>query len=61
LHPQWLQKIPHARDIIGFRNILAHGYAELDHSKVYNIAIAHAPALLRAVQEALMAFPAPSA
>jgi uncharacterized protein with HEPN domain len=29
--------IPHARDIIGFRNILAHGYAELDHNKVYNI------------------------
>jgi uncharacterized protein with HEPN domain len=26
--------IPPARDIIGFRNILAHGYAELDHKKV---------------------------
>jgi uncharacterized protein YutE (UPF0331/DUF86 family) len=51
--------IPHARDIIGFRNILAHGYAELDHNKVYNIAIAHAPQLLLAVQEALKAFPNP--
>ena len=59
--PAVAEKIPHARDIIGFRNILAHGYAELDHTKVYNIAIAHAPALLRAVQEALKAFPAPSA
>jgi hypothetical protein len=26
--------IPHSRAIIGFRNILAHGYAELDHNKV---------------------------
>jgi uncharacterized protein with HEPN domain len=59
--PAVAEKIPHARDIIGFRNILAHGYAELDHSKVYNIAIAHAPALLLAVKEALRAFPPPSA
>jgi uncharacterized protein with HEPN domain len=58
--PAVAEKIPHARDIIGFRNILAHGYAELDHSKVYNIAIAHAPALLLAVQEALRDFPAPA-
>ena len=40
--PAVAETIPHARDIIGFRNILAHGYAELDHNKVYNIAIAHA-------------------
>jgi uncharacterized protein YutE (UPF0331/DUF86 family) len=53
------ETIPHARDIIGFRNILAHGYAELDHNKVYNIAIAHAPQLLLAVREALKAFPDP--
>jgi uncharacterized protein with HEPN domain len=33
------ETIPYARDIIGFRNILAHGYAELDHNKVYNIAM----------------------
>jgi uncharacterized protein with HEPN domain len=57
--PAVAEKIPHARDIIGFRNILAHGYAELDHTKVYNIAIVHAPALLRAVHEALKAFPPP--
>jgi uncharacterized protein YutE (UPF0331/DUF86 family) len=46
-------------DIIGFRNILAHGYADLDHNKVYNIAIAHAPKLLLAAQKALKAFPDP--
>jgi uncharacterized protein with HEPN domain len=59
--PVVAEKIPHARDIIGFRNILAHGYAELDHTRVYQIAIVHAPALLSAVQEALKAFPPPDA
>jgi uncharacterized protein YutE (UPF0331/DUF86 family) len=54
------EKIPHSRNIIGFRNILAHGYAELDHNKVYNIAIIDAPVLLQSVQEALKAFPPPS-
>ena len=59
--PDVAGKIPHSRAIIGFRNILAHGYAELDHNKVYNIAIAHAPQLLAAVRDALRAFPDPSA
>jgi len=57
--PGVAEEIPHARDIIGFRNILAHGYAELDHNKVYKIAIAHAPELLRAAQDALKGFPPP--
>jgi len=48
--PEVAEKIPHARDIIGFRNILAHGYAEIDHNKVYDIAVRHAPALLAAVR-----------
>ena len=52
-------KIPHSRDIIGFRNILAHGYAEIDHNKVYDIAVKHAPALLAAVRDALKEFPEP--
>lgn len=52
--------IPHSRDIIGFRNILAHGYAELDHRKVYDVAVKHAPALLSAVKAALKAFPEPT-
>jgi uncharacterized protein with HEPN domain len=56
--PAVAETIPHARDVIGFRNILAHGYAELDHTKVYEITIVHAPALLLAVQEALKQFPA---
>jgi uncharacterized protein with HEPN domain len=57
--PPIAERIPNARDIIGFRNILAHGYAELDHKKVYDIAIRHAPELLSAVRDALKAFPEP--
>jgi uncharacterized protein with HEPN domain len=52
--------IPHYRAIIGFRNILAHGYAELDHNKVYDIAATHAPELVDAVRKMLKDFPAPS-
>ena len=58
--PALAEKIPHARDIIGFRNILAHGYAEVDHNKVYDIAVRHAPELLTAVREALKEFPEPT-
>ncbi len=58
--PEVAERIPHARDIIGFRNILAHGYAQLDHDKVFNIATVHAPQLLAAVREALKAFPDPA-
>ena len=53
--------IPHARNIVGFRNILAHGYAELDHNKVYDIAVRYAPDLLAATREQLKLFPDPSA
>lgn len=58
--PAIAEKIPHFRDIIGFRNILAHGYAEIDHNKVYDIAVRHAPALLAAVRDALKEFPEPT-
>ncbi len=32
--PDMADGIPHSRAIVGFRNILVHGYAELDHNKV---------------------------
>jgi len=38
---------------------LAHSYAEVDHSKVNDIAVTHAPQLLIAVREALREFPEP--
>jgi len=57
--PAIAEWIPHASDNIGFRNIPAHGYAELDHNKVRRIAIVHAPELQVAAREALKKFPAP--
>ena len=57
--PAIAERIPHSRDIIGFRNILAHGYAEIDHNKVYDIAVRHAPSLLTVVREEMKAFPEP--
>jgi uncharacterized protein with HEPN domain len=57
--PAVAESIPHYRAIIGFRNILAHGYAELDRNKVYDIAVTHAPELLDAVRKALKDFPTP--
>jgi uncharacterized protein with HEPN domain len=58
--PDIADRIPHSSAIIGFRNILAHGYAELDHTKVYDIATTHAPELLAATRIALSHFPSPT-
>jgi uncharacterized protein with HEPN domain len=55
--PEVAARIPHFRAIIGFRNILAHGYAELDHAKVYDIVATHVPGLLVAVRKELENFP----
>ena len=33
------EKILHSPDTIGCRNLLARGYAELDHRTVYDIAV----------------------
>ena len=58
--PAIAESIPHSHAIIGFRNILAHGYAEIDHNKVYDIAVEHAGELLVAVRNALKNFPDPT-
>lgn len=55
--PDVAERIPRLREIIGFRNILAHGYAELDHCKVYDVAVTHAPTLLAAVRDLIKDFP----
>lgn len=59
--PDLADRIPHSYAIVGFRNILAHGYTELDHAKVYDIATTHAPELLAAARNLLKDFPAPKA
>lgn len=59
--PAIADSIPHSQAIIGFRNILAHGYAEIDDAKVYDIVTNHAPALSLAAKTELARFPDPPA
>lgn len=46
-------RIPDARRIIAFRNILVHGYAALDHDVVWNVIHEHLPGLVRVLDELL--------
>ncbi|MCC7229631.1 MAG: DUF86 domain-containing protein [Fimbriimonadaceae bacterium] len=48
---------PDTREIVGFRNLLAHGYFALDHRRVYDIATSSLPALLPEAERALKRFP----
>jgi uncharacterized protein with HEPN domain len=51
------QRIPGGDAIVAFRNVLAHGYATLDHNRVYEAAAVKAPELLRTVEQLLAEFP----
>lgn len=55
--PEVAQDLPSVREIVGFRNLLAHGYFALDHRRVYDIATASLPDLLAQVEVALKRFP----
>ncbi len=46
-------KIPDGDLVVAFRNVLAHGYATLDHRRVFDIAATRTGALL-SVPEALL-------
>lgn len=57
LAPDLFRRVPQGNAIVAFRNVLAHGYASLDHAIVFDIASTRAPMLLRALQELLTEFP----
>jgi uncharacterized protein with HEPN domain len=44
-------KIPEYRKIIGFRNLVAHGYDQIDDHILWDLATNHIPDLLNKVQE----------
>lgn len=48
--PEITAELPDVMDIVGFRNLLAHGYFALDHRRVFDIARTSLPALLAAVE-----------
>ena len=50
-------KIPDGDLVVAFRNVLAHGYATLDHRRVYEIASIRAGALLKTLETLLSQMP----
>jgi uncharacterized protein with HEPN domain len=54
LDPALAERIPDLREIIGFRNLLIHGYALVDRARVWQVVEGNLPQL-RAVLVALLA------
>jgi uncharacterized protein with HEPN domain len=50
-------KIPDGDLVVAFRNVLAHGYATLDHRRVYEIASSRAAELLKILETLLAQMP----
>lgn len=55
--PDVFSRVPDGALIIAFRNVLAHGYATLDHDKVFEAATTKAPELTRMLETLLATFP----
>lgn len=50
-------RIPDGDLIVAFRNVLAHGYATLDHRRIYDIATARVAELQAVLQQLLEELP----
>ena len=57
LAPDLFARIPEGPLIVAFRNVLAHGYATLDHRRVYDAATAKVMVLMTTIQGLLDEFP----
>ena len=57
LDAQIFDQIPDGALVVGFRKVLAHGYATLNHRRVYEIASARATELLKALEAMLAKMP----
>lgn len=53
--PELAAAVPHWREIIGFRNLLIHGYSTIDDARVWRIAQVDLPPLADAVDRLLAA------
>ena len=49
IDPKLVERIPRYRETIAFRNLLIHGYAAVDHDRVWRIARESLPPLREAV------------
>ena len=55
--PELFKRVPDGDIVVAFRNVLAHGYAVLDHRKVYEIASQRAGELLTSLEALLAELP----
>jgi uncharacterized protein with HEPN domain len=53
LEPALAARIPDLRDIVAFRNVLIHGYAMVEHARVWRIIETSLPGLRAAVSTLL--------
>jgi uncharacterized protein with HEPN domain len=58
IDPDLFARIPEGPLIVAFRNVLAHGYATLDHRRVYDAATTKVAALTQMIRDLLDEFPA---
>jgi uncharacterized protein with HEPN domain len=49
--PEIARRIPEAGRVIGFRNVLIHGYAEVDANLVWDVVEDYLPALMKTAEE----------
>jgi uncharacterized protein with HEPN domain len=57
LDPELFARIPEGPLIVAFRNVLAHGYATLDHHRVFDAATTKVATLSAAIRKLLEEFP----
>jgi uncharacterized protein with HEPN domain len=57
ISPLLFARIPDGAMIVAFRNVLAHGYATLDHERVYDAATSKVSALTVTIRKLLKEFP----
>ena len=55
--PVLFARIPQGHKVVAFRNVLAHGYASLDHDEVYKVATTDAPEPIHALEGLLKEIP----
>ena len=49
--PEVVDRIPEAGRVIGFRNVLIHGYAEVDANLVWDVVESYLPHLMKTTEE----------
>jgi uncharacterized protein with HEPN domain len=59
--PEIAPRVPHLRDIVGFRNVLIHGYAGIDDARVWDIVQTSLPSLRTSVSALLAELGPPEA